>query len=103
MRLHERTLIHAELAPRIRETGALGGLAEHFSTERIPIRASRIPEGGGIAARQRGAANGAQLRLLVPADVQVAAGDGVWVEGRLWRIAAVESWMAHRELVCEMI
>lgn len=103
MRLCERTLAQAWLAKRIREEGELGGVAERFSDEKIPMRASLLPEEGTLAARERGAVRGEKLRLLVSSGIDAAAGDGVWVEDGLWRILSVQRWTAHAELVCERI
>lgn len=103
MRLAERTLTMVQLAPRIRETGALGGIAEAFSAECIPLRAAILPEEGDLAAEMRGAVKREKLRLLVPADADAAPGDGVWVAQALYRITAVKRWAAHRELQCEAV
>jgi len=103
MRLCERTLIQAELAPRMDARGELGGLAERFSEERIAFRASRLPEGGGLDAGKRGAAARDEVRLLAAADVPAKAGDGVWMDGKMHRILCVQRWTAHVELICEAI
>lgn len=103
MRLCERGLLWAQIAPRIRQVDDLGGVSERFSEERIPVRVSVLPEGGEIAVDERGASARERLRLLAAADVQAQAGDGVWVQEKLWRICSVERWSAHRELVCEAV
>jgi len=103
MRLKERTLTEVRLAPRMNARGSLGGMREEFSPDTIPLRASVLPEKGGLDVRQRGAVNRAALRLLVPVDVSAACGDGVWVNGALWRIAEVRPWTAHTEWICEAV
>lgn len=96
-------MIQAELMPRTVACGALGGEAEIFSEEVLPLRAARIPEDGELAAGKRGAERAERLRLLVAVDIPVHVGDGVRMAGRLYRIMAVRRWTAHLELVCEAI
>lgn len=101
MRLKERTLTDVQLARRVCVPGALGGMAEAFSGETLSLRASVLPDGGELAVDEKGASDGARLRLLLPADARAACGDGVWVNGALWRIIAVRRWTAHVEWICE--
>jgi len=101
MRLKERTLVQVRIAPRIAAQGALGSVGEAFSEDVRCVRASLLPCGGELEADARGAKTGRRLRLMTARDVQVKAGDGVWVEDVLWRIVAAEKWSAHLELVCE--
>lgn len=103
MRLAERTLTVVQLAPRVCEAGELGGIAECFSRNCIPLRAAILPEEGGLEAGERGAVNRERLRLLVPADAGAAVGDGIWIAQALYRIAEVKRWAAHRELLCEAV
>lgn len=103
MRLCERTLVQAELAPRMAVKGELGGLKEHFSDERIAFRASRLPAQGDLAVREKGAIAREEVRLLAAGDAPGKAGDGVWMEGRMYRILSVQRWTAHVELICEAI
>lgn len=103
MRLAERTLLAVRLAPRAPRQGALGGMAEGFSDETVRLRASRIPESSALETTERGMKSKEKLRLLVPGDARASAGDGVWVEEKLYRIVTVLRWSAHLELVCEAI
>ena len=101
MRLKERELIQALLARRIEKTGALGSCPEAFSQEKIPFRASLLPDGGGMQVRQSGLASGAKIRLLTGDDLSVRPGDGVHVGGEFYIVRTVNKWSAHRELLCE--
>ena len=103
MRLCERTLVQAELAPRMDVRGELGGLKEGFSDEGIAFRASRLPAGGDLTAREKGAVMQEEVRLLAAGDVPAQAGDGVRMDGRMYRILSVQRWTAHVELICEAI
>ena len=103
MRLCERTLVQVWLVRRMHQQGELGGIAECFGEERMPLRASLLPEDGGLSIEERGAVRRERLRLLVPAAAGAAAGDGIWVEDTLWRIRSVQRWTAHVELTCEAI
>lgn len=101
MRLKESTLTTVQIAPRMDKTGELGGLAEGFADERISLRATVLPDGGGLSVQERGAVNREKIRLLVPGDARVHSGDGVCIAGVMWRVAAVQRWSAHIELECE--
>lgn len=103
MRLKESTLTMVQIAPRADVRGVLGGLAEGFSGNRIPLRAAVLPEGGGLSVQERGACNREKIRLLVPGDAGVKCGDGVQIGDGMWRVAAVQKWSAHIELECEAI
>ena len=103
MRLAERTLQMVYLVRRRNEPDPLGGMAEAFLDERIPLRASVLPDGGGLSTEERGAVNRARLLLLVPGDAKAKAGDGVWVQDVLWRIREVQAWTAHAQWMCEAI
>lgn len=103
MRLKERTLITVMHAPRIAVNGELGGMAEGFSNRTTPHRASLLPDGGELAALEKGLHTRARIRLLLPGDAAAQAGDGVWVDGALWRILAVRRWAAHAEWICEAL
>lgn len=103
MRLCERTLMQAELAPRMDARGSLGGLAERFSDEGIAFRASRLPADGDLTAREKGVSAREKVRLLAAVDVPAKAGDGVRMEDRMYRIVSVQRWTAHVELICEAI
>ena len=103
MRLKERTLITVKHAPRITVSGELGGMAEGFSDQTVSLRASLLPEGGELAAAEKGVHTRARLKLLLPGDASAQAGDGVWVDGALWRILAVRRWAAHAEWICEAL
>lgn len=103
VRLHERRLVQAQLRPRIREAGGLGGLKEAFSETGVLFRASLLPGGGGFETEERGALRRGRLRLLAPADLIVQAGDGVLAGDRLYRVVSVQAWAAHTELDCEAL
>ena len=100
MRLRERELITAELAKRTDVPGPMGGRPEVFSEEKTAFRASLLFEDGGLETTPRGLVSGEKIRLLAPAGLDVQAGDGVYVEGRLYAVLSVKKWTAHRELVC---
>lgn len=100
MRLAEKRLVQVEIAPRMVSRGNLGGRAEGFSPERIPVRASILPEEGRMGADVRGLSTGERLRLLVPADTRVQVGDGVVMEGGMYIVLSVARWSAHLELEC---
>lgn len=101
MRLKERTLTEIEIAPRLHTQGALGGQSEAFSATRTTVRASVLPDGGSTQQKEKGLLDRERLRLLVPADTTVAAGDAVIVGDRTYVIIAVQRWTAHLELECE--
>jgi hypothetical protein len=82
--------------------GELGGRAEVFSGDRIPVRASVLPEEGRLDADGRGLKSGERLRLLVPADTRVQVGDGVAMDGRMYLVLSVARWSAHLELECRL-
>ena len=103
MRLKESTLAVAYLAPRIAVRGKLGGMAEGFSDRRIALRASVLPDGGGLSTQERGAVNRERLRLLVPGDTAARCGDGIFFGNAMWRIVELQRWSAHTELVCEAV
>lgn len=103
MRLMECTRMEVGLAPRVLKKGSLGGVSEGFSEEITWMRASRIPESGSLIADVRGARYPERLRLIVPGDAQAIPGDGVWSEGKLYRILSAERWSAHVEWLCEAI
>lgn len=101
MRLTERTLQPVSIHARVTAAGASGGRARALSSGGVNVRASVLPEGGEISARERGDVRADRLRLLVPEDTTVAAGDGVSVNGRMYIAACVNRWQAHLELICE--
>lgn len=101
MRLMERQLREIRIAPRIAARGALGGRSEAFSRDTILVRGSVLPEEGSLRAGEKGLASGEKLRLLVPADTPVQAGDGAWLGDEKYIIHSVRCWSAHLELNCE--
>jgi len=101
MRLSERTRTEICIAPRIGRTGSLGGHAEEFSREMICLRGCVLPMDGGLDAGEKGLRSGKRIRLLVPADTRVQAGDGAWVDGKEYLVRDVRCWTAHLELDCE--
>lgn len=103
MRFAERTLTLVQIAPRKRKTGALGGLSEAFSSEKTPIRASILPMDGALETLEAGARHPERLRILIAANAKAAAGDGVQIGDRMYRIIDVQRWAAHWELLCEAI
>ena len=100
MRLIERALEQVFIAPRIEKTGSLGGRAEAFSSEETAVRASILPGGGELSAREKGLSTGEVLQLLVPADTQVKCGDGVRMRGEMYIVSSVRRWAGHLELRC---
>lgn len=103
MRLMERTRTRVELMPRACESGALGGRAERFSQMRTAVMATVLPEAGERDVQERGEVDRARLRLLLPANAAVAAGDGVQIAAHAYRVRSVRRWTAHLELDCEEI
>lgn len=103
MRLYERTREAVEIAPRIAESGALGGRAERFSDARAAAMATVLPMGGDFAGGERGPLRAERFRLLLPADAQVGPGDGIVVRGEMTRVLSVARWTAHLELTCEAL
>ena len=100
MRLKERALTEAHLVRRISKSGSLGSRPEAFSEEKIPFRASVLPEGGEMQAKERGLHSGAKIRLLTGDDLGVTPGDGVYVDGDFYVVRAVNKWTAHVEILC---
>ena len=101
MRLHERTLKTVRILRRLHTSGALGGRAEVFDATGVEARASVLAAGGAIQQKEKGLADREVLRLLVPADTSVSAGDAAMVDDRRYVVRCVERWTAHLELVCE--
>ena len=101
MRLRERELAEAHLVRRIREPGVLGSRPEAFSRERMPFRASVLPESGQMQAEAYGLSSGKRLRLLTDAGLEAKACDGVWLQDAFYVILSVRRWTAHQELECE--
>ena len=100
MRLKERELIDVQLAKRIAKAGALGSRPEAFSEEKIPFRASLLPESGNLQSTQAGLKSGAKIRLLTGDDLAVKPGDGVWAKGDFYIVETVNRWSAHQEILC---
>lgn len=103
MRLAERTLTLAYLMPRFKQEGALGGISEGFSQQKMPLRAAILPEESNLSVEERGAVHREKLRLLVPANAGAKTGDGVCIGENMYRICGVKRWAAHWELICEAI
>ena len=97
MRLLERTLKQIDIAPRAVATDALGGVAEGFSAEHRPVRASVIPSTGGLVNRALGVEQVQTMCLLMPLDAGICVGDGVCVDAEEpnWRCVGVQKWSAH--------
>ena len=100
MRLKERELIAVEIAPRVCVKGALGSLTEAFSDQKTIVRASVLPESRAYSAGEGGLKSGKGLKIIIPKDISVSEGDGVWVNGELYVISFVCRWRAHAELEC---
>lgn len=103
MRFAERTLIRVQIAKRKRKIGELGGLSEAFSSEKTPTRASILPMDGALETMEAGARHPERIRILIAANAEAAAGDGVQIGDRMYRIIDVQRWAAHWELICEAI
>ena len=97
LRLLERTLRTVQVAPRAVTADALGGAAEGFSAQTLPVRASVIPSTGGLENRETGLREVRTMCLLMPLDAKVRVGDGVCIdeETPLWRCVDVQRWSAH--------
>ena len=97
MRLLERTLKTVHIAPREILTDALGGRTEAFSSVTAPVRASIIPCDGALECRESGLREAERLRLLMPLDAQIRAGDGVCIDSGqpCWRCVDVQRWSGH--------
>lgn len=100
MRLKERELTTVEIAARVCARGALGSVIEGFSDERKAVRASILPEDVSFSTGESGLKTGGALRLIIPKDVSVSEGDGLWMDGALYVVASVRRWRAHAELAC---
>lgn len=100
MRLKEREQIGAYLIRRMAKSGSLGSRPEAFSEEKIPFRASVLPEGGQMQVRQNGLHTGANIRLLTGDDLCVTPGDGVIVGEDFYIVQTVNKWTAHIEILC---
>lgn len=96
MRLMERTLRWVALAPRTAVEDGLGGRMEGFSEQTTRVRASVIPSGGDVVSTQAGLQQGGAVRLLLPLDAKVAPGDGICLDGEIWRCVDVQKWSAHQ-------
>lgn len=103
MRLHERTLVRVEIAPRIRSVGALGGRKQAFSQDVTAARGSVLPQQGGLSRRESGLCAKECVRALVPADVSVSPGDKITAEGRDYLVVSALRWQGHIELECEAL
>ncbi len=97
----ERTLQMITIHARTAAAGAMGGRAITLSPVGTEVRASVLPDGGDAAVTERGCAHAERIHLLVSDDVQVSAGDGAAVNGRMYIVRAVNRWRAHLELICE--
>lgn len=99
MRLKERELAAVEIAPRVCVKGALGSVTAGFG-ERICVRASVLPDDQAFSAGEGGLKSGERLAVIVPKDIPVSEGDGLFMDGKAYKILSVRNWRAHRELTC---
>ena len=100
MRLKERELTQAFLVKRVHENASLGSCPEAFSPEKIPFRASLLPEDGELRVNQYGLKSGAKIRLLAANDLAVKVGDGVYAADGFYIVQTVNRWSAHQEIIC---
>ena len=99
MRLKERELVRIEIAERACEKGPLGGVTEAFG-DKISVRASVLPEDKAFSVREGGLRGGEAVKIIIPKDVSVSAGDGVFMDGDTYVVSFVRCWRAHTELEC---
>ena len=99
MRLKERELVLIEIAPRVCVRGALGGVTEGFG-EKTSVRGSVLPEDKPFSIGKAGLKGGEAIRIIVPVDTPVSAGDGVFTGGEVYVVSSVRHWRAHIEMEC---
>ena len=99
MRLKERQLLEVEIAPRACVKGALGSVTEGFG-EKVSVRASVLPQSGACSVQEGGLKSGKGLKIIIPKDIPVSEGDGVWLGGEMYTVSSVHAWRAHAELDC---
>ena len=99
MRLKERQLVTVEIAPRVCVKGPLGSVTEAFG-EKVSVRASVLPENRAYAQSDAGIRSGEAVKIIIPKDVTVSAGDGVFMDGAIYVVSSVQKWRAHIELEC---
>lgn len=102
MRLKERELVTVEIAPRACVKGALGSVNAGFG-EKASVRASVLPDHQICRPGEGGLVSGAAVRIIIPGDVCVCEGDGVWLDGRQYTVSAAHKWRAHTELECAAV
>ena len=102
MRLKERELVMVEIAPRVCVKGALGSATADFG-EKTCVRASVLPDDQAFSAGEGGLKSGEGLAVIIPKDIPVSEGDGLFADGKVYEILSVRSWRAHRELTCARI
>ncbi len=97
MRFHERTRRTIAIAARQVRTDALGARVEDFSAARVQARANLYPAAGALVRREAGLSDGQQMEAILPADVQIAPGDGVCIgsDAPNWRCVEVRRWPGH--------
>ncbi len=101
MRLLERKLRTVQIAKRQADSNG----AEGFSEEKTKVRARIVPVACGLESRKEGLLNAQTICMLLPADCEICAGDGVCTEGDYvqWRCVSAQVWpyhvMAHLERI----
>ena len=113
MRLVERTLRSVQIAPRSVQTDSLGGVIEQFSDNRISVRCVAVPGGNtlnyaanSLNPMEHGVFLRQNLKLLMPRNTSVSAGDGICMDGEAqpgWRCVAVEKWSGHLAVKIERL
>ena len=103
MRLLERTLIEVDVFDRQVIKDALGGQREAFSENARHYRATRLPLDGTFQRSEGGIVSVERIRLLLPQDAQIGIGDGVYADGKMYCAEYLNTWTAHREVICRLL
>ena len=102
MRLKERETVTVQIAPRVCVKGPLGSVTADFG-ERTAVRASVLPADRPFSAGGSGLASGEGIAVIIPKDIPVSEGDGLFLDGKSYEIRSVRRWRAHAELECAKI
>ncbi len=102
MRLKERELSTVQIAPRACVKGPLGSVTAAFG-EKTDVRASVLPGDKVFSAGEGGLKSGEGITVIIPKDIPVSEGDGLFLDGKTYEVQSVRKWRAHAELECAKI